>query len=111
YHPPDVHPSVREAVTFPNGAVEYGTVAELFTKISCLYRAHVGLPEDLAAFATCWILSSWVPELLPVALTLCVIGARLPQIHKLFRVFRSLCRRALPVAELSRRLPFFLRPT
>src|SRR6202030_931569 len=111
YHPPVLHPSVREAVTFPIDAVEYGTTTQLFTKIFKLYGECLGLPKDLGAFATCWTLGSWIPELLPVPLTLCVIGARLPQIQNLFRAFRSLCRRALPVAELSRRLPFFLRPT
>jgi hypothetical protein len=40
-----------------------------------------------------------------------VSGAPAHQIHKLFRAFGSLCRRPLLVAELSRRLPLFLRPT
>lgn len=111
YYPPDLHQSIREAMIFPNGVAEYGTVAKLFAKISSLYREHLELPEDLAAFATCWSLSSWVPELLLVPPTLCIIGARLHQIHRLFWLFGSLCRRALPVVELSRRLPFFLHPT
>jgi hypothetical protein len=111
YHPPDLDVTVREAMTFPRGAVEHGTVAELFTKIANLYREHTGLSEDLAAFATCWTLSSWIPELMLIPITLCISGALMRQICNLFRLFGSLCRRALPVAELSRRLPFFLTPT
>ena len=111
YQPPEVDPTVREAIRFPRGAVEYGTVAELFAKVSNLCRERLGLPEDGAAFATCWILSSWVPELMLIPITLCIIGARMGQICNVFRLFASLCRRALPVAELTRRLPFFLNPT
>jgi hypothetical protein len=111
YEPPDLHPSVRDAMTFPNGAVEYGTVAELFVKTSNLYREHAGMREDLAAFTTSWTLSSWVPEFLLIPLTLCVIGAPMHQVCSLFRLFGSLCRRALLVAELSRRPPLFLHPT
>jgi hypothetical protein len=111
YRPPDLHPSVREAITFPSGAVEYGTTTKLFTRISCLYREYVGLPEDLAAYVTCWTLCSWVPEFLLIVLTLCVSGGCMHQIHNLLKLFGSLCRRALLVAELSRRLPHFLHPT
>jgi hypothetical protein len=111
YQPPDVHPSIREAMTFPNGASEYGTTRDLFMKIASAYRQHLWLPEDLAAFTTCWTLSSWVPEFMVIPLTLCVSSAPMHQICNLFQLFGSLCRRALPVAELSRRLPFFLRPT
>jgi hypothetical protein len=111
YQPPDLDPTVREAITFPSGAVEYGSVAELFAKVSNLYRDHLGLPEDVAAFATCWSLSSWIPELMLIPITLCIIGSLMRQICNLFRLFGALCRRPLPVAELSRRLPFFLSPT
>jgi hypothetical protein len=111
YQAPKLDASIRQAITFPDGAVEYGTIAKLFMKISSIYRQHAGLPEDLAAFATCWTLSSWVPELTLIPITLCVIGAPMLQVCKLFRLFGALCRRALLVAELSRGLPFFLYPT
>jgi hypothetical protein len=111
YGPPDLHATVREAMTFPKGAVEYGTVAELFMKVSNLYREYAGLPEDSAASTTCWTLSSWIPEFLLIPLTLCVSGAPMRQVCTLFRLFGSLSRRALLVAELSRHLPFFLHPT
>ena len=111
YRSPKLDASIRQAMTFPAGVVEYGTITKLFTKISSIYRQHAGLPEDLAAFTTCWTLSSWVPEFNLIPLTLCVTGAPMPQVCSLFRLFGSLCRRALLVAELSRRLPLFLHPT
>jgi hypothetical protein len=111
YQPPDLHPSVRAPVTFPQGAVQYGAVAELFVKICALFRKLVGLPEDLAAFATCWTLSTWISELMLIPLTLVVSGALRRQNCNVLRLFGSLCRRALLVGELSRRLPFFLNPT
>jgi hypothetical protein len=111
YGPPHVEPSVREAIMFPKGVAEYGTVPELFMKLSGLCREHVGLPEDAAAFATCWILSTWIPELLLIPFTLCICAGSTRQVYKWFRLLRSLCRRSLLVAELSRRLPLFLNPT
>lgn len=111
YQPPDLHASVRAAVTFPQGAVQYSAVAELFVKICALFCKLVGLPEDLAAFATCWTLSTWIPELMLIPLALVVSGGLKHQNCNVLRLFGSLCRRALLVAELSRHLPFFLNPT
>jgi hypothetical protein len=111
YHPAKLHPSILQAMRFPNGAAEYGTDAELFGRIAGLYREYADLPEDLAAYTTCFTLASAVPELLPIPLTLCVSGAPVHQIHKLFGLIRELWRRGLRVAELNRRLPFFLHPT
>ena len=105
YHPANLHQSILQAVRFPNGAVEYGTDAELFGKISGVCGKYAGLPEDLATYSTCFILASSVPELLPIPLTLCVSGAPVHQIHKLFGLIRELVWRGLQVAELSRRLP------
>jgi hypothetical protein len=110
YHPPILHPSIRAAIRFPRGASGFGTTLELFRKVANACGQHLGLAEDWAAFATCAILSSWVNEILLMAVTLCVSGAFMQVCHAL-RLFGVLCRRALPVAELSRRLPFSLRPT
>jgi hypothetical protein len=111
YQAPDLHPSVREAVIFPRGVEDYGSLASLFGKIWSLLRQSGGLPRDLAAFATCWILATWVPELLLIPLILCVGGAPMHEVHKLFRLLGKVCRRGLLVAKLSRNLPFALSPT
>ena len=110
YLAPDLDPSIRQALRFPNGATGYGSAVKLFTSITTVYREHLGLSEDLATFTTCWNLATWVPELMLVPLTMCVTATRC-QVVNLFRMFRSLCRRPLMVAELSRRLPIFLHPT
>jgi hypothetical protein len=111
YQAAEVDPAVRDATRFPSGAVEYGTFGELFRKISCLGRELLGLPEDLATFATCWIFTTWVVELMLIPISLVVSGARLRQNCNLLRFLGSVCRRPLLVGELSRRLPFFLSPT
>ena len=110
YRPPNLHPSIRAALRFPRGASKYGATRDLFMKIVNALGEHLGLPEDYAAFATCWILTSWVLERIVVPPTLCVRG-ELGQLCNAMRMFTALCRRALLVAELSRRLPFLLRPT
>jgi hypothetical protein len=110
YHPPILHPSIRAAIRFPNGASGYRTTLELFRKVADACSQHLRLAEDWAAFATCAILSSWVHEILLIPITLCVSGAFM-QVCNALRFLGALCRRALLVAELNRRLPFFLRPT
>jgi hypothetical protein len=110
YQPPRLHPSIRQAMRFPSGASGYGTILELFTRVASACGEHLGLPEDYSAFATCWILSTWVPELLQIPPTLCIRGGFM-QVCTALRMVGALCRRALLVAELSRQLPFFLCPT
>ncbi len=90
--------------------MKYGTFRELFLKVASACSQHLGFPEDWAAFATCPILASWVHELLVIANTLCVSGEFMKVCNAL-RLFGALFRRPLPVAQLSTRLPFFLRPT
>ena len=110
YRAPDLDPSILRALRFPNGATDYRSATKLFTNIATLSREHLGLPEDLAAFTSCWILATWVPELMLIPLTMCVTATRC-QVVNLFRMLHSLCRRPLMVAELSPRLPIFLHPT
>jgi hypothetical protein len=110
YHPPHLHPSIRAAIRFPNGASGYLTTLESFRKVADACSQHLRLAEDWAAFATCAILSSWISEFLQIPITLCVSG-EFTRICVALRFLGALCRRALLVAELNRRLPFFLRPT
>ncbi|MGA7379368.1 MAG: hypothetical protein WBX03_00840 [Terriglobales bacterium] len=110
YRPPTLHRSILDAIRFPSGAAEYGTIRELFLKVAGACRQHLRLPEDLAAFATCWILSTWIPELVLIPFTLCIFAPFL-QVFSVLRVLGALCRRALLVAELNRNLPLFVEPT
>jgi hypothetical protein len=110
YQVPSFHSSILDAVRFPSGAVEFGTISELFKKVSDVYQKHGRFPQDLAAYTTCATLASWIPEILTVPLTLCVSDAS-TQTPGLFRLLAPVVRRGLAVAELSRRLPFSLHPT
>jgi hypothetical protein len=111
YRPPTLHQSIRLAMRFPGGVSEFGTISQLFAKVASICQEHLGLSEAPAAFATCWILSTWVPELVQVLFTLCISGGSTHQTRNALRLFGALCRRSLLVAELSRRLPLFLQPT
>jgi len=110
YRTPDLDLSIRQALRFPPGVTAYRSFTALFTNVVNLYREHFGLPEEVAIFAASWIFSSWIPELMVMPLTMCVT-ATASQVRNLHRLFRCLCRRPLMVAELSRRLPFYLHPT
>ncbi len=112
YMPAYLDPSVRQAIRFPTGLSEYGTTLTLFTKVESLFPRHLGLAEDSAAFLTAWVFGSWLPEYFPAPPTLCVFAASMAAARRLFRLLSPLCRRALRVAELSRRLLISgLRPT
>jgi hypothetical protein len=111
YQAPDLHPTIRQAIWFPGGAADYGTTGALFQGVAGLFPQYLGFSEDSAALSTIWILSSWLPEHFPAPPTLCIGGPNMGQAMKLLRLFAPLCRRSLIVAELSRQLPIFLRPT
>lgn len=110
YRAPDLDSSIRQALRFPPGATAYASPAKLFTSVADLYREHLGLPEDMANLTTCGNFSTWIPELMLIPPTLAITASRC-QVRNLFRMFHSLCRRPLMVAQLSRQLPIHLGPT
>ena len=110
YRAPDLDSSIRQAMRFPPGATAYGSFTTLFKNVANLYRQHLGLPEDMANFTTSWNFSTCIPELMLIPPTLAITASRC-QVRNLFRMFHSLCRRSLMVAQLSRHLPIHLGPT
>ncbi|HEX6505808.1 MAG TPA: hypothetical protein VF011_21405 [Terriglobales bacterium] len=110
YRPPTVQPSLYRAMRFPASALEYGSRPALFEDTSKIFKQW-GASQDDAYFWSFIALSSWVPELFPTLLTLVVSGSDIDQVAILFKVFSCVCRRGLMVPELSRCLPFDLRPT
>lgn len=110
YRPPKLTPSLREAIRFPAAPIDYGSLRSLFDDQAAVFERR-GL-ESVTAKVCSWVtLASWVPEVLPTSLNVVFCGPDLDQAATLFSVFNSTCRRALTVAELSRNVPFSIRPT
>ena len=105
-----VDPSILSAVRFPSSLAPYGTIAELFERISSLYRVFLGWSEESSTLKAIFDIASWLPEMLPVSLTVGILSPTLRQVFNLLAISGAVCRRALCVARLSDRLPLFLRP-
>lgn len=111
YCAPRVHSSVLTAVRFPRGLAEYGQPSELFWRTEGYFRRYAGISPETAAFLAYIVMRSWLPELDPGPITVCITGGDMRQVLRLFRLLHALCRRAIVAAELTRRLPLSLRPT
>ncbi|MGA8153810.1 MAG: hypothetical protein WB952_22865 [Terriglobales bacterium] len=110
YQAPTPHPSILAAIRFPRGVSPYGTSAQLFQRMRGVYQKWLRWPEDSAVLMAIFALATWVPELLPISLTLCLLSLTPRQVFNLFAISAALCRRALRTSQLSDRLPFFLHP-
>jgi len=111
YRPGSLDDSVLDTVTFPRGIQPYSSVRELFDNVCTICCECLSLPMNDAALLTIWIFSTWVAEAMISPPVLCVNGTTLSQAGNFFRLMQGLCRRALWTAELTRNLPFIIRPT
>ena len=96
---PDVPPSISKAMTLPSGHSDYGSTSNLFLSI-CKVLADRGIPAEAAFSATCWALSSWFSDVLPMAPCLSITGPE-PEANLLLDLLGCLARRALPVIGTS----------
>lgn len=110
YQPPKLTPSLRQAIRFPSAPADYGCLRSLFGDISAVYERR-GLALEAARGCSWVTVASWVPEVLPTSLNVLFCGTQIGQAAALFAVFGSICRRALTVPELTRNVPFSIRPT
>jgi len=110
YTPPRLALSLYQAVRFPGAPIDFGSLRTLFHDTSAVFE-RCGCAKDDARWWSVVVLATWVPEIFPSPPTVIVCGSDMEQAAILFGLFARLCRRALTVAELSRNLPFSIRPT
>jgi len=101
YRPIQLHCSVRQAIRFPSGAAEFGSVCALAAETCELLCLWLGLPTPTAWSLTIWILTTWVFDALPNPPTLVVAG-NIHQVIALFRLLQCMVRRGLTLADISR---------
>lgn len=109
--PPNLHPSIRDAVRFPAGIADYGEVHDFFLQVVQLLSTFLKLPEPTAFIIAAWIFAGWVPEYFAALPILCVTGTNRAHAMRFFYLVRELCRRAIIVADLNLKLATELGPT
>jgi hypothetical protein len=111
--PPELAPSVLEALTLPTRRTDYGLTVDIFSQIFRLFIG-CGLSEDSAQVSTYFVFASWFPESLPVAPCLILTGTE-AEARVVLQVLSCLARHALPLAEINVEvfecLPMHLQPT
>jgi len=110
YVPPDLDRMTRNAIRFPAGVAEYGTIVTLLSKVMQLFNRCWGLSDECGMIVALWVLSGWVPERFLAPPILCISCVSRELVMALFRFFRALCRRAIAITRLSEEL-LFVRPT
>ena len=111
--PPELTPSVLEALTLPSRRTDCGSTEDLFSQIFGLFVQY-GLSEDAAQVCTYFVIATWFPESLPVAPCLILTGAE-SEARVILQLLSCFARHALPLAEINEEvfdcLPMHLQPT
>ena len=113
YVPPDLDPSIVQALTLPTKCTPYGSTPELFKAVQDPFLNH-GFDTEIALATTYFIFATCFLECLPAAPRLAITGAR-PEANLLLQLLGCMVRHPLPLAEVSPAglcsLPMDLRPT
>lgn len=118
YVPPDVNPTIWNAIRLPTHAGEYGSTRELFSDFCQLFNRFVGMNESAVRMAVHAVLASWFSERPTFSICVSIAGARHTAALQLFQLLSCLYRRALvlnasslpsfpPIPNQLRFCPFF----
>ena len=99
--PPDLNPTVRQAICFPTRVTPFRSTRELFAEICALIMKFTNLSSELASLVGYTVLASWFPDCAPAPVCVSIIGARSCQRSNLFRLLSCLFRRSLVLGEIS----------
>ena len=110
YQLPWLDPSLREVIKFPCAPADFGSASELFTTAQSVFLER-GFSSEAAGWGSVFALTSWVPEALTHLPTLLICGSNMRMAEVFFSTLSCLCRRPLLAAQLSRALPFWVKPT
>jgi hypothetical protein len=93
--------AIFEHMRFARGAKPYESANNLLTELVAIILACLDLSTDQAILLACFILSTWVPEKLPIAPYVAFVG--LPRSGKTtaLRLLDLLCRRSLLTSDVT----------
>lgn len=111
FNPPQIDESVRRAIRFPKGATEYGSTAELFSKLSAECTKHFAFSESSAAITAAWVISTWLPEAFLAPPTLSIMSADIGAGMNFARFLAAIARRAIAISELTPAVAIGVNPT
>jgi hypothetical protein len=115
YVPVAVNTRTLRAIRFPNQTREYGSTGMLFRKLVDVLKQYSSLPDRDLSLVAHWALSSWFPDVLPIAPTLVISGPSPAYVSCFLRLLKCICRRGVRLAELNPAglcaLPMRLQPT
>lgn len=111
YCAPFVNENLLRATRFPTGATDYDSGAALIHSVALEFQRFFPFEDAPATALGLWVLNTWLADFFPSPTTLVVTGSDMPQARDFFQLLHTMSRRPLMVSELSRRLPFDVRPT
>ena len=99
YVPIDPDSPTLRAVRLPACALDYGSTHRLFDALRSTL-AHAGFSGEVSLALTCFVFSSWFPDVLPAAILLLITGPW-TEASFLLQMLGCLVRHPLPLKELS----------
>jgi hypothetical protein len=113
--PPEINPTVRNAMTFPRGAPIFTNSKELLANLADTFEQFVGFSPSQSLIPTAWTVATWLPEFHCRLPDLGITGLNMDHAMLLLRLFNCLVRHPLMLTAIDsstfRALPMELRPT
>jgi hypothetical protein len=101
YEAPELHHSLYRATRFPSRCDDYGSARGLFAAITDLFQHHLDSPKRESSLLACFSISTWLPDLLPIAPSLTISGSDQELGIDVLRVLGCVCRHPLMLAEVT----------
>ncbi len=115
YLPPTLDPVLLEHLVLPTTVRDCASPADLLNRLADRLLEFVDMPEETACLVANFALYSWLADAFHVACYLCITGPYGSGKTTLLRWLASICRRALPVSDVSGAflysLPSLIHPT
>ncbi len=99
FEPPDVDPTVRQAIRFPTRVAPFNSTRELFNDVCAQVKKFTDLSSELTSLVGYSVLASWFPDCVPAPICVSIVGPRSCQSSNLFRLLSCLFRRPLVLGE------------
>src|SRR6185437_7267049 len=96
-----IDPTILRSLQLPSNVAEYGSTRELFGKISGLISRVTQEADDVVQLVTFFVFATWLVDCLPLAPLLWIVSPPTTTHAPLAQVLSLLCRRALPVSDIS----------
>lgn len=102
YAPPKLPRGLAAAVRLPSGLGPYLPARQLMAEIAAHAQVYLGLPEDEGFLIAAFALSTFFPDVLPLAVYLIICGPPGGKKTTLLRFLHCVTRRALHAGEATR---------